>query len=376
VKPVLVIDDDMPVAEGLAMMIAERGRNVVVCYDLAAAEMVVESTELDAVVCDIRLTGPFRFEGLDFLEFAARHAKGAPVVLISGGVTDDLRAEALRRGAAAVLQKPFAADDLLSSISLNGVGGDEGQIVCVPPLAEIVSGEALSPMFQPIVDLETGGITGFESLARLASDSLLSAPDLMFKYAARKDAVAQLEEACIRSAFAAARQCTAGKLLFINMHPAALRDGDRLSRMLVEQANRYAIPLDHLVIELTEQQSIHDERAVVPIIDRLREEGVRFALDDIGVAYSHLTLIDQLRPSFLKVSQHFGTDFERDATRSKLVRNLLSLAGDFDAALILEGIESEETAAAARAIGIQHGQGYLFSRPMDPITASRWKWKQ
>jgi len=250
--------------------------------------------------------------------------------------------------------------------------GHVGRMVRVPPLAEIVSGSALSRMFQPIMDLRSGRVAGFESLARLKSDSLLDAPDLLFQYAERKDAVAQLEEACVHGTMAAACAWMSGRLLFINIHPAALRDGDHLSQVIVEQARRQDVALDHLVLELTEQQSIENERAVIPIIDALRELGVRFALDDIGIAYSHLALIDRLRPSFLKVSQHFGTDFERDATRTKLVRNLLSLANDFDAALVLEGIESEQTAAAAHAIGIQYGQGYFFCRPLDALSAAKW----
>jgi EAL domain-containing protein (putative c-di-GMP-specific phosphodiesterase class I) len=371
VKPLLVVDDDTDVAEGMATAIAETGREVIVCYDLAAAELVVETTPLAAIVCDIRLTGPFRFEGLDFLEHAARHATGAKVVLVSGAVTEELRSEAMRRGAAAVLQKPFDMEELERLIGVE-TKAEEGRIIRVPALLDIVSGAALAPMFQPIVNLETEAVLGFESLARLGTDSLLGAPDLLFQYAARKNAVAQLERMCITNTFAASCDWSERRLLFINVHPAAFRDGDGLSQSIVEGAKRYRISLEQLVVELTEQQSVHDERAVVPIIDRLRDLGVRFALDDMGMAYSHLTLIDQLRPSFLKVSQHFGTAFERDPTRSKLVRNLLSLATDFNAALILEGIESASTAAAARDMGIPYGQGYHFSRPMKAAAAASW----
>jgi EAL domain-containing protein (putative c-di-GMP-specific phosphodiesterase class I) len=102
---------------------------------------------------------------------------------------------------------------------------------------------------------------------------------------------------------------------------------------------------------------------VLEAIDALRETGIRFAFDDVGMAYSHLPVIARVRPAYLKVSQHFGIGFESDPTRLKLVRNLLSLAKDFDAELILQGIETQATADAAREIGIPLGQGFYFARP-------------
>jgi EAL domain-containing protein (putative c-di-GMP-specific phosphodiesterase class I) len=117
------------------------------------------------------------------------------------------------------------------------------------------------------------------------------------------------------------------------------------------------------VLELTEQGALGKEKGVLEAIDALRKEGVRFAFDDVGMAYSHLPVIARVRPAYLKVSQHFGSGFECDPARLKVVRNLLSLARDFDAELILEGIETQATADAAREIGIPLGQGFYFAQP-------------
>ena len=94
-------------------------------------------------------------------------------------------------------------------------------------------------------------------------------------------------------------------------------------------------------------------------------------LDDLGVAYSHLPMIDRVGPSFLKVSQDFGTGFENDSTKRKIVQNQLSLANDFGCELILEGIEDLPTARAAQDLQIPLGQGFLFGRPLD---ASQYFW--
>jgi EAL domain-containing protein (putative c-di-GMP-specific phosphodiesterase class I) len=100
----------------------------------------------------------------------------------------------------------------------------------------------------------------------------------------------------------------------------------------------------------------------------LRARGFAFALDDVGIAYSHLSHIDAIAPKYLKVSQEFGGSFERDATRTKIVRNVLSLARDFDCQLVLEGVETASTRDAARDEGITLAQGYFFGRPA-PIAA-------
>jgi EAL domain-containing protein (putative c-di-GMP-specific phosphodiesterase class I) len=89
------------------------------------------------------------------------------------------------------------------------------------------------------------------------------------------------------------------------------------------------------------------------------------------VAYSHLPMLDQVRPSFLKISQHFGTAFESDPTKMKIVRNLLSLARDFECDLIVEGIEHAATAVAAERLGIKYAQGFYFHRPAEAETFHR-----
>jgi EAL domain-containing protein (putative c-di-GMP-specific phosphodiesterase class I) len=97
----------------------------------------------------------------------------------------------------------------------------------------------------------------------------------------------------------------------------------------------------------------------------LKSAGVRFAFDDVGSAYSHLEHIDVIRPQFLKISKQFGSDFERDATKEKIVRNIIALAADFGCATIIEGVETEATLDAARDAGIALAQGYLFGRPAE-----------
>src|SRR6185369_5422881 len=87
-------------------------RDVIVCQDIESAEMVLETMQPSAVISDVRFTGPFRFEGLDFVDHVRKHSPGTPVILFTGNPTVGLEAEALRRGVLAVLSKPFAIEEL------------------------------------------------------------------------------------------------------------------------------------------------------------------------------------------------------------------------------------------------------------------------
>lgn len=364
---VLILDDDLMVTEGLSVALARPGRTIVTCNDLESAELVVEWLRPSHVVSDVRLSGPFAYEGLDFIRFVKRHAPDSRVILMTGDAPDALQMEASERGAVGFLQKPFDTGELDSTLDLLAParpGSPEWpEIIAVPQLDEIVASDALGCAWQPIVRLADRSPIGFEALARFHTESLLRNPEILFTYAARKHRVADLEMACLRASLKAGRPLAATHALFMNIHPSVFDDGPRLEAAVRGGADAAGIPLDHLVLEITEQGSLGDRRKVLDTIAKLGEGGVRFAFDDVGVAYSHLTFIDAVRPSFLKISQHFGTNFEADATKTKLVKNLLSLARDFDSQLILEGVESEATACAAAELGISYAQGYYFAKP-------------
>lgn len=370
---VLVLDDDPMITDGLAAGLEREGRTLITCNDIESAEMMVERFHPSHVVADIRLTGPFSFEGLDFVRYVSRHAPSSRVILMSGDTPEALQLEGSERGAVAFLKKPFEIrelDNILDLISCSplSTGSDEQRLIRFPTIDEIIRSSHLRPFFQPIVTLDAADTRiGYESLARYSADSPLRNPDLLFTYAGKKDRVTDLEFACISGTLAVANSVSRSGLIFLNVHPSVFAAGRELADTLERYAILGDVSLERIVLEITEQGALPDTRTLFETIDYLRDIGVRFALDDVGVAYSHLPLIGKIRPSFLKISQHFGTDFERDTAKTKIVSSIISLAQDFDCDVILEGIEERSTATAAAALGIVLGQGYLFGRPADPV---------
>lgn len=366
---VLLLDDDLMITDGLGAGLTRSGRTVVTCNDVESAELVVDWLKPSHVVSDVRLTGAFGYEGLDFIRFVKRRSPDTRVLLMTGDAPDALQLEASERGAVGFLQKPFEITSLNSMLDLmaplrNG-SSSWPELICVPTLDQILSGRTLSTMFQPIVSLATRGAIGYEALARNESASLFRNPETLFQYAASKHRIADLEMACIANSFSAARNLPDDSPLFMNVHPSVFASGTRLHDCLVSESRRTEVPLSRVVVEITEQGSLAGGHAMIDTIRRLKSLGCRFAFDDVGVAYSHLPFIELVRPAFLKISQQFGTGFELDSTKAKIVRNILALARDFDAELILEGIETAATAEAAAEAGIRYGQGYLFARPAE-----------
>jgi EAL domain-containing protein (putative c-di-GMP-specific phosphodiesterase class I) len=165
-----------------------------------------------------------------------------------------------------------------------------------------------------------------------------------------------------------ARALPEGAKLFVNLHPHVLNEGDRLMRTLVQEASDNGVNLRNVVLEITEQEKLTATPDVCETFESLRATGVEFALDDVGIAYSHLDRIECVKPSYLKVSHEFGTDFEKNPVRRKIIGNILSLARDFDCEVVLEGIESAATSGAARDMGARFAQGFFYARP-ETVTA-------
>ena len=370
---VLILDDDLLITEGLAAGLQRGDRTLVTCNDIESGELIVDWLKPSHVVCDVRMTGAFAYEGLDFIRFVKRRSSDTRVILMTGDAPDALQLEASERGAVGFLQKPFdiaSLDSVLDLMAPPRTGSaDWPAIIRVPLLETIFRERLLSTVFQPIVRLPSGQHLGYEALTRCRSDSPLRNPETLFHYAERKHQLVELENACIRGAISAAGPLAGS--LFMNVHPSALASGKLMLDVLKEEAERHDFDLHRVVLEITEQGSIRDEMKALDVIEQFKAVGVRFAFDDVGVAYSHLPFIGRVRPSFLKISQSFGTDFESDATKLKIVRNLLNLATEFECDLILEGIETADTAKAAADLGIRLGQGYHFARPAEASKFAR-----
>ncbi|MDQ3282734.1 MAG: EAL domain-containing response regulator, partial [Acidobacteriota bacterium] len=368
---ILLVDDDRDLADALSCALERRGRTIVLCSDIESAEVVLSCYPVTHLLTDIQFSGRFGFEGLSFVQRVHARSPQCRVIAMTGLATADLQEAVLQNGASALLAKPFGGDELELALdaAYDGSLHDDPQappceVLRIPSIEELLRGDTLMPVFQPIVRLKQKGATafGYEALMRVRGRWLACGPLMLFDYASRCSKLAELNIVAMTRALHAATLLPEEASIFINIDPLAF-DGRELVPALVTSARRASLPLERIVVEITERSAFPDDLVAGRVFDELHAFGVRFALDDHGTAYSHLSLIDRIKPSFVKVSNSFGTNFENDPTKECIVRHTVSLANDFGCETILEGIETPATARAARDAGVTLAQGYHFGRP-------------
>lgn len=356
---VLILDRDREAATSTASRLAREGRLILTGGDAAIGSLVLSRMPVSMLHTDAQLDGPFSVAVLDLVGEARRRAAGCDIVV---STREELAAswcdEATRRGATQIVRRPAERRAARRRA--------KGTILHIPTFDELIASAHLLPAFQPIVDL--GGDNpsghGYESLARFDDGALsFCDPHFLFDYARLTGRIAELELACLRRTLRQARSLPTRAKLFINLHPQVLDEGERLTRTLVTEASDNGVELENVVLEITEQEKLAATPPVCATFESLRAHGVQFALDDVGNGYSHLDRIECVQPSYLKISHEFGTDFEKNPARRKIIGNILSLAHDFECEVVLEGIESAATSGAAHEMGARYAQGFFYARP-------------
>jgi len=220
----------------------------------------------------------------------------------------------------------------------------------------------MTTALQPVVGLTDGRIAGVEALARFQDGR---GPDQWFREAQACGLGQRLDSLAFDTALALFDELPADVFLSVNAGPDLLLD-PRFRRAL----QRSGLPLDRLVIEITEHAAVTDYAALNRAIDALREHRVRFAVDDTGAGYASFNHVLQIRPDIVKLDRGLITGVESDPARRSLVTALVLLALELGATITGEGIETPGQLEALETLGVDHAQGYLLARP----TTDRARW--
>jgi EAL domain-containing protein (putative c-di-GMP-specific phosphodiesterase class I) len=235
-------------------------------------------------------------------------------------------------------------------------------------LGSILARDATRAVFQPILELDTGAVVGFEALARGPAGSPLARPDAMFDAARAGDLVAELDWTCRATAFGAALDGGLGddSTLFVNVEPDALDAPCPARHRGVYESARAEL---RVVIEVTERALVRRPAELLRAVVSARERGWGVALDDIGADRRCLALMPLLRPDVLKLDLRLVQ--ERPAReRTEIASAVAAQAERTGAVVLAEGIESIEHVSAARSLGATLGQGWHLGRPV-PLPEAR-----
>jgi EAL domain-containing protein (putative c-di-GMP-specific phosphodiesterase class I) len=216
---------------------------------------------------------------------------------------------------------------------------------------------------QPIIDLNTGAIVSVEALARFPDTR---PPNEWFAEAHALGFGADLELQALETAFAMVNELPGDVRLAVNVSPKVTLD-PRLSETLL----RSGIPMERVILEITEHTAVAHYPSVRDALLPLRGSGVRLAVDDAGAGYASFAHVLQLRPEIIKLDRSLVFGIDRDPAARAFVTGVVLLALELGASVVAEGVETEAQRVQLEALGIDYVQGFLLASPT--TDASEWR---
>ena len=229
-------------------------------------------------------------------------------------------------------------------------------------LRDAIRNDVLKPYYQPLVDLSSGRITGFEALVRWPHpDRGMVSPGEFIPVAEETGLINALGVMMLRRACTDAAQWPDDVCVAVNLSPAQFRTSNLLS-IVMDTLKQSGLSPKRLELEITETLLLEKSSQVLASLHALRALGVRISMDDFGTGYSSLSYLRSFPFDKIKVDQSFvrGLDSNRDA--QAIIRSIASLGKGLGVTITAEGVETEAELCCLRAEGCHEGQGFLFSR--------------
>jgi len=232
-----------------------------------------------------------------------------------------------------------------------------------------IEADLLTLAYQPLIDLDTGRVAGFEALARWEHDGGPIPPSEFIPVAEESGLIVQLGRWALETATRtlASWDRSAGSPLpltmSVNMSPIQISRDDVAAAVSGALAGS-GISGKRLTIELTEGAIIHDPDRVAKALNALKMFDVRIAMDDFGTGFTSLASLQKLPIDILKIDQSFVSAMLADSDSTAIVRAVLSLARALGMETTAEGIDSEDLAELLAELGCTYGQGYHFAAPL------------
>ncbi len=295
--------------------------------------------------------------GLQAMAYAPMRSPRGVVGIVGIGSHDPTTAQALVEHVPALTT--FAS--ILGALLVPKLEGRRRVAEGRSAIQAILDEAAFTPFFQPIVDLHSGAVVGYEALSRFADGV---PPDVRFAAAARVGLGLQLETETLRAALAAAAAVLPPEAyLSLNASPELVGSG--ALRALFAGFGR------PLALEITEHVAIDDYPALRAELAALGPT-VRLAVDDAGAGYASFHHILELSPDLVKLDMGLVRGIDQDPARQALLAGMAYFAVKRRIGLVAEGIETPAELRTLRSLAIAHGQGYLLGRPQDGRGPGRW----
>ena len=362
---VVVIDDHEMFLQSVVRLLQEDPQIVVVGTALTAAQgiEITQQFRPDVVIIDYHLPDMDAPGAIKTLREV--HPAGK-IITFTGAESPGALYASMRAGSSAWVRKTRAIQELRDAVQhvAAGLPVTNDEMESVPPLDQLVV------HYQPIFELASERIVGFEALARWQHPERgLLYPDSFLPLAEDTGYVIEIDQWVWEHAAFQLRDwqhkysVPPSMWMSVNMSASDLADPALFETLLGIVTGAGIEPTD-LVVEVTESLLLDDTEKTMEFLMRLRDLGVGLALDDFGTAFSSLSYVRRFPFDHLKLDISFTAELPHSVRTMLLVEEICHLATSMEMKTIAEGIERQEQAEALRGFGCEYGQGYLFSRPV------------
>ena len=228
---------------------------------------------------------------------------------------------------------------------------------------------------QPIVDLETGHLSGFEALIRWQRDGTIVPPADFIPIAEETGIITEIGAWALREALAELQRwiddgvVPPGTTTSVNVSPRQILDPE-FATVVREALEHSGVPPHLLWLEMTESMMLDEPELAENTLRRIRAMGVRLALDDFGTGFSSLSLLQRFPIQRIKIDRAFVQGIAERSNDRSLVRTIVAMGQSMGLDLVAEGVETVHQLQGLRDLGCDKAQGYLISRPV-PAEAMR-----
>ncbi|MBY4677129.1 EAL domain-containing protein [Marinobacterium arenosum] len=240
------------------------------------------------------------------------------------------------------------------------------------PLVDLMKEEALTALFQPIIDIQNGYIVGHKALIRGPEKSEYRRLDQLLRLAQGLELTHELEQVvqdlCIKLFPKASR----GGKIFLNIGPTTILDIAQPLETMATYLNKNKLSLDNIVVELSAKHPLNQCSQTVNFIKHYRDGGVQIAISDLAVGDAGLKSWYALQPNYVKIDKYLIRGVDLDPVKRNFVMSIMNMARKTQSQIIAEGIETVEELRTLQLMGIDYGQGYLLGDPTEkPVTAGQ-----
>lgn len=235
-------------------------------------------------------------------------------------------------------------------------------------ILKAINEDRLVPFFQPIIDVKTNEIFGYETLARIYDkENNKYIPAFKFINEAIKHGLLYKIDTIIQSkALAYLSQKNIDKYIFLNLSKNFIHNLNNLDD-LYSNCKKYNIDPKKVVLEITEEEAILDFESVKNNVIYGKSLGFNFAIDDFGVGYSNFNYLKQFPVNIIKLDGSLVNDIDKDKYNQVIVKAIIEIAKHKNIKILAEMVEREEEFIILKELGVDYVQGDLFSKPLKGI---------